>query len=39
MIVDREYDNHREIKSVGRCEGGSSKFCVPRFFDRQFRQL
>ncbi|VEN52276.1 unnamed protein product, partial [Callosobruchus maculatus] len=20
MIVDREHDNHREIKSVGRCE-------------------
>ncbi|VEN34337.1 unnamed protein product, partial [Callosobruchus maculatus] len=20
MIVDREHDNHREIKSIGRCE-------------------
>ncbi|VEN40824.1 unnamed protein product [Callosobruchus maculatus] len=28
---NREHDNHREIKSIGRCE-----FCVPRFFDRQF---
>ncbi|VEN48859.1 unnamed protein product [Callosobruchus maculatus] len=33
MIVDREHDNHREIKSLR----SSSKFCVPRFFDRQFR--
>ncbi|VEN36456.1 unnamed protein product, partial [Callosobruchus maculatus] len=20
MIVDREHDNHRQIKSIGRCE-------------------
>ncbi|VEN35420.1 unnamed protein product [Callosobruchus maculatus] len=20
MIVDREHDNHREIKSIGRCD-------------------
>ncbi|VEN35957.1 unnamed protein product [Callosobruchus maculatus] len=24
MIVDREHDNHREIKSIGRCEVGES---------------
>ncbi|VEN60166.1 unnamed protein product [Callosobruchus maculatus] len=33
MIVDREHDNHREIKSIGRCEVVQSFVCLGSLID------
>ncbi|VEN55775.1 unnamed protein product, partial [Callosobruchus maculatus] len=38
MIVDREHDNHREVKSIGRCEVVQSFVYLDSLIDNSIRR-